>query len=411
MNETPVSFFGNKPDVCTVRQLSHDPSGATLIYPDQPSFLYDGGRLIYNSASGPMIGDIATLQVRPLFSDGRKHHVHVSPDGRFVFWQTRDENDKNAFSIWRMSVEGGEATQVFRASDRLPGTEVRASAFNLHTISLDNQRAAGAAWLGDGTQADAPYGVVSIDFARGQACLAAAAPDLINTHLQYCRASDPEAGHDLLVQMNHGAHTDATGKSLILLGPPEDGGCDVHVVRDDGTHWRDMPWGRDGRESCIGHQVWRGRTTEAVTVTLQNQDRSYGWAEGARQAVVSGRGVAADPAKPHRGRIGRAAFRTHLSRGCARPRFCHLCCDNSGLQFVCDTFPVFDGKRAGMQIFAGQAPDMDSPVKFRRLLNTCVTFNANNGYHAHPILAPDGRAILFNSDVTGQRQVYLITDF
>jgi hypothetical protein len=411
MNNSPVSFFGNKPGCCTVRQVSADPGGATLIYPDQPSFLHGGRRLIYNSASGPMVCDLETLQSQPLFADGRKHAVHLSPGGRFVFWQERPEAEKNAFGIWRRSVDGGDIAQVFQVSEFLPGTEVRGGAFHLHTVSLDNQRGAGSAWLGDGSQADAPIGVVSIDFERGQACVAASATDFINTHLQYCRSTDPEAGHDLLVQMNHGAHTDATGKVLVHLGPPAEGGCDVHVVRDDGTHWRDLPWGRDGRESCIGHQVWRGRSREAVTVTLQNQDRSYGWADSARQEVVAGTPVPAKQDRPHRGRTGRAAHRTCLSRGFSKPRFCHLCCDDSGLQFVCDTFPVYDGKRAGMRIFAGRAPDMKSPAAFRLLLNSCITFNANNGYHAHPIISPDGRAILFNSDVTGKRQVYLVTDF
>lgn len=411
MKNSPVAHFGNRPETCIVHGLSNDPGGATLIYPDQPSFLADGRQFVYNSAGGPMIGDVETLASRPVFGDGARRHVHVSPDGRHVFWQERPGGSRDAIAIFRRAAEGGPVDEVFRADGRLPGSDVRVAAFNLHTVGPDNQRGAGQAWLGDGTQADAPIGVVSVDFARGTSCIAAAAPDFINTHLQYCRAAGPDAGRDLLVQMNHGARTDASGATTLPLGPPADGGCDVHVVRDDGTDWRDLPWGRDGRESCIGHQVWRGRTRQAATVTLQNQDKSYGWADGARQEVVAGTPVPADPARPHRGRIGRGAHRICLSRGFSRPRFCHLCCDDSGLRFVCDTFPVFDGRRAGMRLYAGAAPDLHSPAAFRLLLNTCVTFNANNGYHAHPILSPDGRYILFNSDVTGQRQIYRVTAF
>ena len=41
-------------------------------------------------------------------------------------------------------------------------------------------------------------------------------------------------------------------------------GADIHVIRDDGTNFRNMPWGRDGNEFCQGHQCWRGRTTWAI---------------------------------------------------------------------------------------------------------------------------------------------------
>jgi hypothetical protein len=44
-------------------------------------------------------------------------------------------------------------------------------------------------------------------------------------------------------------------------------GADIHVLRDDGSTFRDMPWGRDGNEFCKGHQCWRGRTSWAITST------------------------------------------------------------------------------------------------------------------------------------------------
>ena len=48
-------------------------------------------------------------------------------------------------------------------------------------------------------------------------------------------------------------------------------GADIHVIRDDGTDFRNMPWGRDGNESCQGHQCWRGRTAWAITSTGTKQ--------------------------------------------------------------------------------------------------------------------------------------------
>ena len=38
-------------------------------------------------------------------------------------------------------------------------------------------------------------------------------------------------------------------------------GADIHVIRDDGTLFRNLPWGRDGNEFCQGHHCWRRRST------------------------------------------------------------------------------------------------------------------------------------------------------
>ena len=62
-----------------------------------------------------------------------------------------------------------------------------------------------------------------------------------------------------------------------------------------------------------------------------------------------------------------------------------------------------------MQLLIGSGPDEESPLSFTYLLNSRVTFNASRGYHAHPILSPDGRILLFNSNITGIPQVYQAT--
>lgn len=70
-------------------------------------------------------------------------------------------------------------------------------------------------------------------------------------HPQYCRSSAPEARRDILVQENHGNRCDAAGKNLRSTGSL---GADIHVVRDDGSRFRNLPWGRGGNEFCQGHQ-------------------------------------------------------------------------------------------------------------------------------------------------------------
>ncbi len=188
-------------------------------------------------------------------------------------------------------------------------------------------------------------------------------------------------------------------------------GVDAHVVRDDGTNWRNLPWGRDGKESLIGHQIWRGNTRAGVTVTLENPDTSYGWAAGTRQDVVAGWPVPATR-DAHTGRLTRGASRARveLSKGFPTARFCHLGTDATGLRLALDTFPIFDGERAGMQVYFASARNEQSPARFTYLLNSRNTFTGKS-LHAHPILSPDGTMLLFNSAVSGTRQLYLVTQF
>ncbi len=69
---------------------------------------------------------------------------------------------------------------------------------------------------------------------------------------------------DILIQENHGNVCDARGAITQLTGGA---GADIHVIRDDGTDFRNLPWGRDGNEFCQGHQCWRGRSEWAITST------------------------------------------------------------------------------------------------------------------------------------------------
>jgi len=409
MNITDLFNDPASPAGMTVRQVTDDPESAFLVYPDKPCFLVDGHRLVIHTSTGLAICDLENGgALRPVLEDEEKRGVRVTFDGRYCFYKNPVEEGDTSLTIHRLDFETMQADEVFHAEGSLPGTHSPVSKFGLATISSDNNRIASTVFMGDGTAETAAYGIVSLDLARGEWSHVAQAPDFVNTHLQYCRSTDPVASRDLLLQHNHGAQLDVNGKTERGLGPPSDGGVDLHIVADDGSNWRDLPFGRDGVESCIGHQVWRGNSDSVATVTLQNLDTSYGWAEGSRQEVVAGWSAPADKNQPHRGRLNPGTRRLLLSEGFTDPRFCHLCCDDSGLNWVFDTFPVFDGQRAGMLLYAGSAPDENSPAKIQYLLNTGITFKFGSQYHAHPILSPDGSKILFNSNISGKPQVYMV---
>ena len=413
MKECPLFVDNNSPEGLQVFQLTDDPKGASATYPDLPSFLADGRRLVLNTSDGPVICDPDDGgSLRPIFPAGEGKGITVSYDGRYGFFSETVTDGDGSLTVSRVDLETLEIEELFHADGLMPGTDLRADRFSFATVSSDNRRLATCLWLGDGNTADAPFGIYCLDLDRGKANFVVADVDFYNPHLRYCPSTVPEASHDLLVQMNHGSHFAPDGTCLLGLGPISDLGVDIHAVRDDGSNWRDLPFGRDGIESNIGHQIWRGRGTSVVTVTLQNPDISYGWADGTEQGVVAGWPILTIKDQPHRGALISGARRVVLSEGYTRPRFCHLASDTTGLKFVFDTFPIYDGNRAGMLVIIGSAPNEESPLNFRYLLNSGVVFTGMKGHdHAHPILSPDGGRLFFNSNMTGVPQAYMATGF
>ncbi len=374
-----------------------------LVYPDVPCFLADGQSFVFHSSDGPKVCYLGKkVTTRPLFTDRKPRHLVLTFDGRFAYYTERDDRKGGTLTLLRKDLETFRTETLFQSSGRLPGSRLPVSRFSrIQTVSSDNRRmATTGCCLGGRGKPTGPFGILVIDLDSGQTRIAAQDPDFGNPHVQYCRAPGEEASHDLMIQMNHS-----------LAPAPGALGVDAHVLRDDGTKWRNLPWGRDGKESLIGHQIWRGNTRAGVTVTLENQDTSYGWADGTRQDVVAGWPVPA-ARDAHTGRLtpGASRARTELSRSFPKARFCHLGTDATGLRLALDTFPIFDGERAGMQVLFATAKDERSPLRFTYLLNSHNTFTGKN-LHAHPILSPDGTMVLFNSAVSGSRQFYLVTGF
>ena len=147
-------------------------------------------------------------------------------------------------------------------------------------------------------------------------------PSWCNLHPQYCRSTDPETARDILIQENHGNETTADGVITQLTGGA---GADIHVIRDDGTNFRDMPWGRDGNEFCQGHQCWRGQSTWAITSTGTNQP--------SEAQLIEGR------AAPHADHIGiktPGGVRNDVSRSFTSPHFYHFATNANGTRLVSD---------------------------------------------------------------------------
>ncbi len=316
----------------------------------------------------------------------------VTPDGQWmVYFQDETVTGGGRLSLKRVRLDGTGRETLLVVDSPLPGTDYRPSRiYPLATISSDGKRIATGGFMGDGHTEGAPYGLMVFDIEAATVALVMQGTSWCNIHPQYSRSLDPEASHDILIQENHGNDGDKRGNVTKLTGGD---GADIHVVRDDGTNFRNMPWGRDGNEFCQGHQCWRGRSEWAITGTGTRQPAEAQLIEGF--------------AAPHAGHVGIATpggKRNDLSRSFPDPHFYHFATDIAGTRMVSDGGPK--GVEATIHVAELGEPGEDALSDFRYLL--CPRSTCDKDSHIHPFLSPDGTMAFFNSDESGILQAYMI---
>lgn len=328
----------------------------------------------------------------PLTTETGATAASVSPDGKYMYYFV-DETQLNGgrLTLKRVNLDGTDRQAIVVVDSPLPGTSFRPSRlYPLSTISSDGKRLAISAFLGDSYREGSPFGLMVFDLVKGTVSVPIQGPSWCNMHPQYCRSQDPEAMHDIMIQENHGNELGADG-SIKKLTSGE--GADIHVLHDDGSNFRNMPWGRDGNEFCQGHQCWRGRTTWAITST--------GTRKPAEAQLIEGR-AAASPG--HVGIKTPGGVRNDLSRDFPNPHFYHFATDIDGRRLISDARSTKEGGKIYVAEFGepGTAPLRN----FRYLLNPRSSWKKEA--HIHPFLSPDGTMGFFNSDESGILQAYLI---
>lgn len=389
-----------------VLQLTAEPDvPSSHLYMEAQVFTPDSKRLVLHrsaTAHGGSITDpkhqylVCDLEdnaaLSPLTHETGARAASVSPDGRFVYYFV-DESVPGGgrVSLKRVKLDGSDRQTLLVIDSPLPGTRFRPSGlYPLSTISSDGKRLAISAFLGDGRTEGAPYGLMVFDLAHPSLQVVIHGPTWCNMHPQYSRSLDPEASHDILIQENHGCRFDARGHITELVGGA---GADIHVIRDDGTNFRSMPWGRDGNEFCQGHQCWRGRSQWAVTSTSNNKARAAQLIEGV-----------AVPSAEHQGIRTPGGRRNDLTREFPSPHFYHFATDIAGNRLISDAAPLDKGGRIYVAHF-GKA-GIDPLGDFVYLLNP--RSSGRKEAHIHPFLSPDGTRGFFNSDESGILQAYMV---
>ena len=375
-----------------VVQITSDPTRSSWnVYTEAPVFTPDSRRFVFVREGSYWLCDIRDhFRLRQLTDERGATAPAVTSDGKWMYYIVQ-----RPLELKRISLSSYTRETVLTIQDTIPGTNYRPSRiYSLSSVSSDGQKLITSCFLGDGKTPNAPWGLLVFDLEKRSVSLIPLGPDFNNAHPQYSRSKDPRFSRDILVQHNHGSVVDPTGKTLKLVGGA---GADLHVMRDDGSNWRDIPIGRDGLEYVQGHQQWRGRMTSVLSAMSIPKGK---------KRILEGFPIPTNDQTAHQGAKIPGGKYVDVTRNLAQADFVHFSVDNSGMRIVSDTY-----KDKVATLVIGSLTRGDNPqLKTQYLLNTQTSF-AGQPAHCHPFFSPDGRMVFFNSDVGGRPQVYMVTGY
>jgi hypothetical protein len=396
------------PEGTEVIQLTSESIPSSHVYMEAQIFTPDSRRFVLHRSAHAhgsdkddpdhqyLLCDIEDgCSLAPLTEETGATAPSLSPDGTLLYYFVNETAVHGGrLTLKRVRLDGTERETVVVLDDGVPGTGLRPSRiYPLSTISSDGQRLAISAFFGDGQTEDAPFGLMVFDLRDATTALILQGQTWCNMHPQYSRSNDSKATHDLLIQENHGNKANAQGEITTLVSGL---GADIHVIRDDGTNFRTMPWGRDGNEFCQGHQCWRGTSEWAITSTGTREPKSA--------RLIEGRAV---PDAGHLGLETPEGVRNDLTREMPQPDFYHFATDIGGTRLISDTGPNDQGGRVVLAELG--EPGEGVLRNLRSLVNPKCSWA--KGAHIHPFLSPDGTKGFFNSDESGTLQAYMVRNF
>jgi len=396
---------------------SHIYMESHVFTPDSKRFVYQRFRNFYPDDHSKTAQDTILclcdiedgFSLRQLTDETGAKAPSVSPDGKYMYYivdQTFPGGGK--MMLKRVSLDSFKRETLVVIDSPLPGTKYHPNNFYiLSTISSDGKRLAASAFLGDGEkEGPAPFGLLVFDLVDCSVNLIFEHPEFGNMHPQYCRSKDPEASHDIMIQHNHGLLFDSQRREI----QPTDKklGADVHVIRDDGTNWRDLPWGRDVDEHAHGHQCWRGEGLSAIGGVWLGPENPV------HRPLIESLPVPTDEKTSHQGKNLPGAWRNFITREVKDPRFNHFAFDPSGTKMVADWIRYAVAgwlSREDCRLYIGSFPQgEDSSLKVKYLLHPGCSWHGWLA-HPHPFLSPDGNKVFFNSDIDGNLQIYMVDGY
>lgn len=430
--EVPISEIGG----CDGENLCH-------IYMEAQVFSPDSKHFIVHSGSTPHGGHDPAKHVYYRCDIDDDFSLHpmtecpevtcpaISPDGRFFYYivtNSRRHGHGAPVELRRRNLDGSDDIIVAAIPGRLPGSNLLlGDVYSLSTISSDGRRLATRIALFSSMTQCWTFALVVFNLDRGDYFISFNDAEYPNMHPQYSRSLDPVESHDIMLQQNHAHRHDnkrilddiqakaKAGQPVSLM--PRAAGADIHVLCDDGTHLRDLPFGRSATEMELGHQCWAGRSNWIIGQCKQ-------WAEpyfinnvpSPFQNPVPDIGVYLFAAQPmervdHLGVNTPGMHRIPLCTHAPDNWFGHFGTDSEGRLLIVDAMNPEQQLSRLYLLRLGNFDRGDVPTADDwKLLGDCLTSNKGPNYgieHSHPFLSPDGRYAFFNSNVSSILRPYV----
>jgi len=417
----------SKSPSCRLIQITNNPAvRSATIYMESPVWSPDGRLFLFQRCPKPG-GSWGAAMPRNYFlcDTGDNFSIRqvtdelgavapaMTPDGNWIYYFVDATTPgKGALTLKRVHVDGTQRATLMVVDKPIAGKGTFPTRlYPLATIRSDGNSIVIGAFLGDGQQENAPWAVIAFDLLKLEARIVFADAEMCNPHPQYSRALSDPGRHDLMIQHNHGSRCDPQGNYL-RLADHANLGADIHVIRDDGTNFRDVPFGRSPSEIVHGHQEWRGRTDLIIGGVFQVE----GTGKWTSKPLCEGR-AAAGPT-PHMGRNVPGAFVRDLTPREPDVWLGHTAIDLSGTKIVTDWSTPMVQETENLlapdqqKLIIGMIPETPGDFcRWKYLLNPRSTWRSQVE-HPHPCISPDGRMIFFNSDwLGGVSQLWSVTDF
>ena len=403
------------PDGLKVIQITTNPDMTSHhVYPERSMFTPESKRFVFHRmlAEGNSTGDYWICDIEDNFSlrqitDEREiRGMAVSPSGKWMYYCIEDmtKSPKSILKLKRVSLEDYKRETLYILEGPIPGTNLRPTRLSLRSISSDGKRLCAQAFLGDGKTENAPFGILVFDIEKLSLKLIFKGKFFNNMHLQYCRSLDPIRSHDILIQHNHNWIVDQKGERIKKI---DEDPTDLHVVRDDGSNWRDIPIGRDGILFHHGHQQWRGRMGTVLTSVTNRTNGRIG--------IYEGWPIETDKNTSHLGSAIPGGRYNDLCRNVEHTSFDHFSVDLSGMHVVARSGPLPNGE--GPTIYIGSiSPDEYGYLRVQYLLNTKIDASKRGWFRGQsdwprPFFSPDANMVFFHSNLDGSSQIFMVTGY
>ncbi|MFC1613660.1 hypothetical protein ACFL5K_00010 [Gemmatimonadota bacterium] len=401
------------PDGLQVIQITSSPKMASHhVYPERPMFTPDSKRFIFHRmpAEGTSTGDYWICDIENNFSlrqvtDEREiRGMAVSPCGKWMYYCIEDTSQEGLLKLKRLSLEDYKRETIYILDGPIPGTNLKPSRVSLRSISSNGKRLCAQAFLGDGKTENAPFGILVFDIDKLSLKLIFKEKFFNNMHLQFCRSLDPIRSHDILIQHNHNWIVNLKGERIKKIN---DESTDLHVIRDDGAKWRDIPVGRDGIIFHHGHEQWRGRSGTVLSSVTNAVTGNIG--------IYEGWPIPTDENTSHMGSKIPGGRNNDLCRNVEHTSFDHFSVDLSGMHIVARSRRLLNGE--GPTMYLGTiSPGEYGYLKVQYLLNTKMD-NSKRGWFRgqsdtpRPFFSPDASMAFFHSNLDGTAQIFMVTGY